>query len=194
MQLQAIETSKDKLRKAKNALADYNAAKSFDQALDAWTTFLNAVGGVYAKLEQGCKGNKNSEAWFNRKHQERKTDKMLQYLHQARNADEHGLARVARNDLATGINKTLAFNERIPVKVQFLEADRKTPKGEPRDAVVAGPSARLVAVTNRGQTYAPPSEHLGEPLPYGEDFHDVVMGAAIEYIETMIAEAEALVV
>ncbi|MFN7305379.1 MAG: hypothetical protein ACK5TQ_02220 [Acetobacteraceae bacterium] len=119
---------------------------------------------------------------------------MLQYLHQARNTDEHGFSRVARNDLAEGINKTLKFNERVPVIVQPLSDDGKTPKGQPMESVIAGPSARLVEVTNRGVTFAPPAEHLGKPLPYGLDFPDAVMKAAIIYLEALIAEAEALVI
>lgn len=194
MQLQAIELSKDRLRRARNALASYNGATSFDEAHDAWTNFLVTAAGVYAKLEQGSKGNNKSTDWFNKKKNERKIDPMLQYLHQARNADEHGFSRVARNDLAEGLNKTLKFNERVPVMVQPLTGDGKTPKGEPMEAVLAGPSARLVEVTNRGVTFAPPAAHLGKPLPYGLDFPDALMQAAIVYLEALIVEAEALVI
>jgi hypothetical protein len=193
MQLLAIELSKDRLRRARNSLASYNRATNFDEAHDAWTNFLVAASGVYAKLEQGSKVNNKSTDWFNRKKNERRNDPMLQYLHQARNADEHGLLRVARNDLAEGFNKTLKFNERVPIRVQPLSGDGKAPKGQPMEAVIAGPSARLVEVTNFGRMYAPPAEHLGKPLPYGLDFPDAVMQAAIVYLEALIAEAEALV-
>jgi hypothetical protein len=194
MQLLAIELSKERLRRARNSLASYNGATNFDEAHDAWTNFLVAASGVYAKLEQGSKVNNKSTDWFNQKKNERKNDPMLQYLHQARNADEHGLLRVARNDLAEGFNKTLKFNERIPITVQPLSGDGKTPKGQPMEAVIAGPSARLVEVKNFGRMYAPPAEHLGKPLPYGLDFPDAVMQAAIVYLEALIAEAEGLVI
>ena len=195
MQLLAIERSKERLRRARNSIASYNRATNFDEAHDAWTNFLVAASGIYAKLEQGSKGNNKSTDWFNKKKNERKNDPMLQYLHQARNADEHGgLSRVARNDLAEGFNKTLKFNERLPVMVQSLSGDGKTPEGQPMEAVIAGPSARLVEVTNFGRMYAPPAEHLGKPLPYGLAFPDAVMQAAIVYLEALIAEAEALVI
>lgn len=192
MKKEAIVSAEDKVRQARVAAEKFTSASSFEEALDAWTYFLFASSGVYAKLEQGCKDNPKSIAWHSHKKNERKKDKLLQYVHQARNADTHGMSRVARNDVGVGFNKTLSFNERIPIEVRRLDNDGITPIGDPIKGVLAGPSARLIEVTNRGCTYYPPDEHLGDPLPYGTDFPDVVMRAMIAYLEAMIAEAKAL--
>ena len=76
MQLLAIERSKERLRRARNSIASYNRATNFDEAHDAWTNFLVAASGIYAKLEQGSKGNNKSTDWFNKKKNERKNDPM----------------------------------------------------------------------------------------------------------------------
>ena len=61
----------------------------------AWTDFLVSTNAIYTILEVGAKGSPQSRQWFGRKKIERRNDPLLQYLHQARNADEHGMAPVA---------------------------------------------------------------------------------------------------
>ena len=88
----AIDQANLRLEKAQSALADLEAANTLIAVEKAWSDYLIAVAGIYGKLEQGSKGFGKSEAWFGRKKIERKSDPTLEYLHQARNADEHGIA------------------------------------------------------------------------------------------------------
>jgi hypothetical protein len=49
---------------------------------------------VFTKLEQGAKSHPKSQPWSGPVKHQRRTDALLQYIHQARNSDEHGIQRI----------------------------------------------------------------------------------------------------
>lgn len=187
----AIEQAKTRLQKAEKALADLNAAEYFDDAESAWSDFLLAASGIYSKLEQGAKGYAKSEPWFGAEKSLRKKDPLLRYIHFARNSDEHGIERVTDRSLA---NMNLKFNERHPMRAQRLDKETEQPVGDPFDVVVAGPTIKLVRVsdTRFGDFADPPETHLGRVVPFGSSFPHDVGKVALEYLRSMIARAEAL--
>lgn len=187
----AIEQAKARLQKAEKALAELRAAEYFDDAESAWSDFLLAASGIYSKLEQGAKGYPKSEPWFGKEKNLRKTDPLLRYIHFARNADEHGIERVTEQSLD---NLHLKFNERQHVKVQAFYENTHEPKGDPLDAVVAGPTLKVVRVYDRrfGDFADPPETHLGAPVHFGHSFPDEVGEVAIRYLRSMIERAEKL--
>lgn len=188
----AIEQAKNRLQKAEKALAELSAAEYFDDAEDAWSDFLLAASGVYSKLEQGAKGFPKSEPWFGREKRLRKTDPLLRYIHFARNADEHGIERVTDRSLE---NIDLKFNERRPFSAQMLDQHTEEPVGEKFDVVLAGPTIKLVRVHDRrfGDYADPPEMHLGKIIPFASSFPHELGQAALEYLASMIDQAEGLV-
>jgi hypothetical protein len=187
----AIEQAKVRLQKAEKALADLKAAEYFDDAESAWSDFLLAASGIYSKLEQGAKGYPKSEPWFGVEKNLRKTDPLLRYIHFARNADEHGIERVTEQSLD---NLNLKFNERQHFKMQRLNEATQEPEGEPIDAVLAGPTLKVVRVYDRrfGDFADPPETHLGNIVRFGSSFPDEVGEVAIQYLRLMIERAEKL--
>jgi len=136
--------------------------------------------------------NGKSSGWYGRQKHERRTDPVLKYIHHARNADEHGIAKVTERTapgLALGVGpgmwrfdgtvgpggqlKITAMGGQVPGQSKFVET-------------VPG-KVRLVKVVDSGDVYDPPRDpQLKELLP------NEVAGLALDYLRGMIEEAEQL--
>ena len=182
-------------QKATLALAMIKAAKSFDEAEAAWTDFLVAAGAIYSKLEQGAKGHNTSEPWFGRKKKIRKDDPLLRYIHFARNSNEHGIERVVGISPPNrdGRGRRLKFNERVPV--QFKTHDPQTMELQAEgEGFFAGPSLKPIVIYDRkfGRLIDLLGTHLGNAIKL-PNFIDGIADAALVYLTSLVAEAEALV-
>jgi hypothetical protein len=99
MKPEAIRKARARLQRAQEAY-DCLILPGTEETFEAnWTDFLIASHTVYTSLEQGAKDNATSRQWFGSKKRERREDPLLQYVHQARNADEHGLERSYETDV-----------------------------------------------------------------------------------------------
>src|SRR5262245_26190578 len=94
MDARAIQQAKDLLQATKAAVDQLKNAGDFAEFNRAWSAFLFSSNRIYGKLSAGSRLNAKSRQWLGRKKRERKQDPLLQYLHQARNSDEHGLEPV----------------------------------------------------------------------------------------------------
>jgi hypothetical protein len=123
----------------------------------------------------------------------------LRYMHHARNAEEHGLARITEYQPP----RAEFFGVQDPPDVSELKVLEDgsisfvlTPI-EVRPGVgmipsmrVLKPTAMLVPVVDRGVTYDVPSSHLGANVDQGDPF--MVGGLMLAYLKVTVAEAEAL--
>jgi hypothetical protein len=155
-----------------------------------WETFLHTAGLVYSKLGEGAVGCGVSTNWIARKRQDRKADPLLQYVHQARNGEEHGL------------EPSIEHAYRVVVTPGVMEEyfARFEPNGDMillnSDMEPAAKSLPLTgalrSVTNSkfGDVFPPPTMHLG--LLLGEPSAFEVARLAISYLEGLITEATQL--
>lgn len=191
MKQAAIAHANARLAKARRALSEMNEAKSLDDAALAWSDFLIAASGVYSKLEQGAKGGGKSEGWFGRKKHERKADPLLQYVHQARNADEHGIEPITKAEPA-GFSIGGRGSYRLDGSYGSEAGLRITHIDGPPPIVLIGRKLRLTTVrdSRHGDTFDPPTAHLGvaiaDPSPIG------VAILALSYLEGLLTEAAQL--
>lgn len=192
MKRAAVDQARNRLEKARRALADMKNSRLLDATASAWSNFLVASSGVYSKLEQGAKGAGLSEAWFGRKKHERRTDRLLQYIHQARNADEHGIEPITRAELAS-LQVSGGGAYRFDGIVGGDDTNLKiTHEGGPPPVVLVGRRMKLTTVKDSryGDSFDPPAEHLGAPIsdrsPIG------VASLALSYLEGLLAEAAQL--
>lgn len=180
----ALKQAEARAAKARQALLELTAGKSYQRFVEAWSDFLLAHNGAFSKLEAGARGCGKSEAWFGRKKHERKTDELLRYLHQARNIDEHGLEPT-----------TMQHSE-----VQFSGSDFPllgvwadgpiTSVTAPADVGIEHTSwAVLVPVTDPrfGDSFAVPTMHLGAPVPEATPAKVAEIG--LSYLDRLLAEA-----
>ncbi|WP_139043881.1 hypothetical protein [Allomesorhizobium alhagi] len=202
MNTSAVEQARKRLGKARHAVARLKDSSSYEDSEDAWTDFLLACSAIYSKLEQGAKKNGKSLAWFGRKKHERKKDDLLRYVHFARNTDEHGIERITAQE--PGNNTRMirpTYGERHPITAQVFDPKTGERVGGLRKGVMDGARLRCVRVVDDryGDACDPPLSHLGKPIHIpevdgirGGDYPDVIAGLVLDYLETLVSEAETL--
>jgi hypothetical protein len=193
MKQSAIDQAKQRLERARHALKRMEDAKTFASFETPWSEFLMAASGVYSKLEQGAKGCPPSEGWFGRKKHDRKKDPLLKYLHHARNTDEHGLGGTTLQFTEVKIK-----NDKVNgIKVDLVAGDSVIrPVGDGAEIEVLRRYTALHAVTDTryGDTFMPPTEHLGRPIVEGKDLVNAldVARLGLAYLDRIFIEATQL--
>jgi len=124
-------------------LREYNL-KDFDIFEVRWREFLQKLERAWNKIQAGMAGEPNWKKLESEIEWLRKTDPLLRFLRQARNADEHSIQALAGDWNA---NPRVSRVTRTSARLEW------NPWGRP-----------LLPVTNRGVAYQPPKEHLGEPV------------------------------
>ncbi len=155
-----------------------------------------AFHGIYTVLKIGSKTSPQSRQWYGEKAQERNKDPLLLYLNQARNADEHGLAPVAKfkKPTATIIDGTgdASTIKRIEtsdnsVTLYVDESLKNIPLIR-----LSLPAVVLVEVRDDrfGGVFPPPREHMGKPV---EPDHPLpIAQLAVAYMSALVEEAAGL--
>src|SRR4051812_42662853 len=114
----AIVAAQQCLERAKQNLDTFESAATYQKMEESWAHFLTMANRVYVKLEQGSKISGPSKGWFGRKKHERRSDPLLAYVKNARDADEHGLQNVTdRTPASLGVKFPTATNDN-PVRVK----------------------------------------------------------------------------
>ncbi|MBZ5500114.1 MAG: hypothetical protein LAP85_27275 [Acidobacteriia bacterium] len=131
----------------------------------AWQEFVDRLEKVWSKLklEVGDCRIVSICQQINRAASLRKTDALLQYLGQARHADQHTLQVATMYGL--GISITLPPG--TDLAIDFAKGTASAKGGDVK-LEIGKPQYRLLPIKNRGVTFHPPSIHLGQVL-LGED-------------------------
>jgi hypothetical protein len=189
----AVEKAKFHFQRAKGAFASIPNIFEGDFS-NEWANFLNAGNSVYEALAKGSKATPQSRQWFGAKKRERRTDPLLNYMHQARNAAEHGLNELlllgptprGRDAIALHAGKSWdTCQNREGVSAIFTNADGSTARVQ-----LTPPDWRLRPVyDDRSDAWTdPPNAHLGKTL---RSQTPVAVGLKwMAYLKRMIAEAE----
>ena len=191
MRESAVRQAEERLARAQSGLEKMTAASSLVEMEAGWHDLIGAGGAIYAKLEQGAKGDAVSEGWFAKRKGQRKADPLLQYAQQARNSSEHSIQEVVQR-----------AEWSVSVRAGDLGPDggfgvMSTPQGivpvttgDPSKLNVRGRHMTLVPITNRGVEFAPPESHLGNRIAAGDPNQAGVL--LVEYLGAMVDEAKAL--
>ena len=181
------------MAKCRSAFQSLKQSQRLDDIASSWSDFLIAATRVYSKLGACTKGNGKSEAWFGRITRERRTDPLLQYIHQARNTDEHTVEAIVERILpqltiaigACRVTETTSEDGSKHIRIESLG-------GEPARASLTPSRFVLVPVrhTKYGDTFDPPKQHLGTPLKTGTPIE--VAGLALSYLERIVNDARKL--
>lgn len=159
---------------------------SLTPVVEAWGDFLVAANRFYSKLKDGATNDPTSAHWFARKKGERKKDALLQYLHQARNVEEHGLG-VAVENLWPGVE--------LPPGAIVMLTNVSEDLMEVRNLgsipiQVGHPQCVAMAVTDKrfGDVFEPPKAVDETPIIRPRD----LMELGIKSMETILEEARQL--
>ena|SRR5579864_9274111 len=174
MNRKAVEAARTEFNRAWDnveALAALKPGTNFDEIQTRWAAFLSAADRMFNKLKEGAQASPQSKHWYGTKVHQRRTDPMLCYLQHARNADEHTLEIVTKNQ---------------PGFIREVEPTPEERAAKPGHAFVeiTEPHVRLLDVTDRGVRYSPPP---GCIKPYNTGM------LALSILEPILFEAEALV-
>jgi hypothetical protein len=88
----------DRIFKVRSAVAALRAADNADKIDAAWLEFLRSASRFYSTLKASSNASGKAKAWYGRQKNTRKRDPLLSYIHQARNAEEHGLRHITVRD------------------------------------------------------------------------------------------------
>jgi len=183
MNPEALIKARRRLEKMSAALEALRPPSTPDAVEAAWEDFIMAAGGLYSALEQGAKVNDKCKAWFGRRKHERKKDPLLRYVHQARNAEEHGIKRITqRNSSAI----TLGPGAEVQLMSDGKSWKAENAKGDVKllnDVVVLIP----VQDARFGDWFDPPTSHLGQELKDASPLN--IAALCLAYAQAMLAEA-----
>lgn len=152
--------SRVELQQASAALEAMRAASSAEEMRCVWQDFLDRLAKTWQKTKLENVGATDTiRRLVDEAAMLRKSDPLLQYLAQARHADQHSLQVSAVFGL--GMQVTLP-----PGAVFELDFLKGTIRAENGDVTVSvdDPRFLLVPITNRGVTFEPPAMHLGWSL------------------------------
>ncbi|GHF33281.1 hypothetical protein [Seohaeicola zhoushanensis] len=189
-----LNKSRDRLEWARDDLSYLKKATNFRQFERAWNDFLTHANGAFVQLEVACKCSEQTRQWYAGQKQRRQDDQLMQYLHEARNADEHSVEKVTQfhpgsvmiGKQAEGYSNEISFSQGPDGRMDVQSLD-----GKPVLIEVRKPEVRLrpVTVKRGGKVYGPPKSHLGASL---EDTSPIAIAEkAVEFISGVLAEAEA---
>jgi hypothetical protein len=163
MQMRAIDHGRRRPDAARAAVEAMDQASTFPLFETAWTNFLTNAAGVYSSLRAAAMGNAKSKEWVERKEGVRKVDELLNHLHKARNAREHGIEQVTQSVDAEAANGPDII---APLTVELVK----------------------VYDARGGSWYDPPTTHLSAPIadptPLG------VATLALSYLDELLSDAE----
>jgi hypothetical protein len=196
MNPKGITEATSRLERARWALDGVRSASEtypFNQKAfeTAWWAFLLAANGVFDKLGAASTAHPKSKNWMGQKRYLRKKDDLLKYMHQARNADEHGLEPPTEHGPvdAFPLHPDI-YVERSPRgEVTNVSVPSGWPAGKP--IVQLQPTMSLKAVTSQyGDLFAVPTSHLGQPII---DQRPVpVAQLLLDYLSGLVEEAKTL--
>ncbi len=171
----SVLAAERELSSAKASLTSLRQASDLKDVHRLWSDFLIHANRVFAKLEQGAKATP-SQPWYGQVIHERRTDPLLQYIHKARDASEHGDALSGKDVILHGIEARTS---------QFFTADGLAAN------VSAGSSFSprrlyVLSVTTRSVTYLPPRSHLGKPIYPAVE---TIAGLTIDYLTRLVDDA-----
>jgi len=178
------------LRRVADALEAMRAANDLGTFEDRWSDLLNyasqTLNQVIASTKDGA-----TKGWSDSIVHALRIDDLLQYARQARDTEFHGIKPITATK--RGVMNIRATDQ--PVRIKQLKI---VPRGSQLEVQAehdggllmiefVPDSVELAAVVNRGQTYEPPSEHLGQPIVRATP---VLVGEFLyEYLQRTVREA-----
>ena len=191
-----VTKAKERSSKAHTQLDRVLTSQNHAAFVDAWTDFLIALNAVPVILDASAKGNAASQKWAVQNHLGKPSDPLIQYLRQARNAEEHGLeatSRYVESSFAFGIGQNISGGTLI-VKGNHIQSTLKTDNGAPLKVEIRGPHSELVPIVDGrfGTVFPVPTTHLGKAIKDQSPANIGLLG--LTYFDGILEEAERMAV
>jgi hypothetical protein len=157
-----LRASKAELTVAENAIKRMREAATHDAFAEAWRQFLDSIEKLWNKAERACQPvHQRFAPWQGKYTALRRSDELLRYVKQARDADNHSiqeiLAPVHAGVVVKGPVTISSGKIHGSGEVEGLRTDRPI-KIEKYEKLMP------VKVKNSGHWCDVPTQHLGKPL------------------------------
>jgi len=186
--MQHCEAMNIELENAKSAIEEMRTAKNLDEFEKNWKSFLVCLERVWNKAYSHFNKSPKWNGWKGEFEKLRKTDPLLSYLKNARDAYEHTVSEItSREPGRIGINAadgSSLYIERMEVKNGNISIN--TQQKIRIDFIPA--KIKPSPVINRNRTYDVPRTHLGKPI----DPDDVISiaEAGAQFYQEFLKKAE----
>lgn len=178
--------------RAKRCIDRMKSAKSYDEYDEAWSDFLSRIENVYGRIKVAAELHRKYPSFSSKTNHLRSADALLIYLKQARNSAHHGIADTSKYVAGGfGINPSTPGGAIHLKSLSFDGSGNATIiTSSPIKIDVIPSSVEAIPCSNRGQTFAPPSSHLGEELKTKSPVDIAELGFI--FYESYLLEAEEL--
>ncbi|WP_180396165.1 hypothetical protein [Klebsiella pneumoniae] len=158
--------ARKEIKAAKKCVANMEASQNLDDMEQLWRDCLNHIEKSFTKLLSATTPVKQKFSnIFSTQYQLRKTDKLLVYIKQARDSDNHSI-----QDISEKKGPAIGINPKHDGDMLHIEKLTFDSQGNillsSHNAVVEFLPERInvIAVKNRGVEYNPPTSHVGKPF------------------------------
>jgi hypothetical protein len=154
------------LAAARRAIEGMRTANGMDEFESHWRIFLNAIEKVWQKVEGCCQPVRSAfQPWQGRYQALRKTDMLLRYIKQARDADNHSIQDITAFQAGSRAMRFVNPRGGHIKRMQISGGQIVHYEGDPMIVEDHPPHPIAVRVKNHGEWFNPPSTHLGHPVP-----------------------------
>jgi hypothetical protein len=152
-----FDKARKELEVAKAAVEGMEQSTNFGEFERHWEDFLTRLERVWTKTLNAARDSHEFAAWNGKYVKRRRKDKLLQYLKQARDADQHTIQETVRKQPSV---IEIPYGSAVRFKFGGDEIGVEPILGE-----IAHYPAKIVLLPaiNRGRKYKPPRRPLGQP-------------------------------
>lgn len=165
----------DTQRDLKLAAADIEqmaVSTNFSDLKSSWETYLFRLERAWKRTERvvQAKSGRDAQSWLSANAKLRRTDPLLQYLKQARNAETHALASSLESEKIISISDRFGRpfslnNVKVSVEDKALVIDLESNDiGIDWTATAQPTDPKLQRICCRGKWFDPPLRHLGNKI------------------------------
>lgn len=163
-------------------------SKNLDDFERCWLQVLGSFERIWKKCESHYAKSPKWPRWNGEVSKVNKTDPLLQYLRNARGANEHGVEDITSRHQG-GIGISAGSDKPLLIKQLVVGSGLITGEWDGDLKITFMPErVVLVSVTNFGKTYPVPSTHLGKKLPNSDAL--TLAKAALSYYKNLIKDAD----
>jgi hypothetical protein len=182
---------------AERALSQMAEADQFPEFYKHWQDFLFRIERAWEAAERDLRATPGFQQWFRPYAQQRRTDPLLVYLSQARNAETHSASATLDKPIRIMFRDKYGYPFRLSKLTSSLDADGVLTidiETSQEDSLLSYEAAllpappKLVKFRCRGRWYKPPVSHLGSPLASSHPVDVARLG--LSFYSAFIGEGE----
>jgi hypothetical protein len=186
----AFAAAKTYCEKASHRRAQIVLATHVNELTEMWSHFLTDYERAFIRLHKATRQG-SAKGWFDQIEDERSNDELLQYVRQARHADEHGLEPITKHVGGNVVIRPIPGETNVIVRRMHMRGGGTMllQGGDDGALVRVDPAdARLIPVLNRGSWYPVPTIHLGKTV--ADQRPHAIAELAVKYLEAKLSEAK----